>query len=70
MAALTDTQKRALDRLKKAISNHVAKPTEETKQVVLRQYDSALRHTLGPDSLTKEEVAALRSVTNPAEEAP
>lgn len=68
MAKFTENQQRSLDRLKKAIANHVAKPTEESKAVVLKQYDAALRNTLSAEHLTKDEVAALKVATDtPAE---
>lgn len=67
MAKLTEVQQRSLDRLKKALANHKEKPTKETAEVALKQYEGALRNTLHPDHLSKEEVATLKALTDSPE---
>lgn len=63
MSKLTDIQTRATDRLKKAIAEFKAKPTEATQEVVKKQYAKLLDNTLDASVLTKEEVATLVDAT-------
>lgn len=59
---MNESQKRSVERLKKAIENHVAKPTKLTAGVVQRSYANLLANTLDASVLNKSEVTALQEV--------